>query len=109
MKNSTILSGRVIVITGASSGIGAAFSQRCVRLGARVVIASKQKKVLEELSASLGGENFALPIECDVTRHGDHIQLLDATLEHFGRLDCWVKKFHQRQILLCHYVGSHYR
>ena len=58
------LSGKVAVITGAASGIGAATAKRLVDEGARVVLGDIQDTAAEELIASLGGADRALYCHC---------------------------------------------
>ncbi|MYF49710.1 MAG: SDR family oxidoreductase [Gammaproteobacteria bacterium] len=78
--------GKVILITGGTSGIGLAVAQRCAIEGAAVVIAARNKResVVEELTA-LGG--VALMLEVDVADETGVQSMIEATLERFGRLD----------------------
>ncbi|MBN1529619.1 MAG: SDR family oxidoreductase [Thermoleophilaceae bacterium] len=75
----------VMVITGASSGIGAATARRAVEFGHRVVLAARSEDRLEGLAGELG--DGALAVRCDVTSWDDQQQLVAATLERFGRMD----------------------
>ncbi len=79
----------VLVITGASSGIGAATARRAVEFGQRVVLAARSTDKLESLAEELGGEEHALAATCDVTSWDDQQQLVATTLERFGRLDAY--------------------
>ncbi|MGH7740727.1 MAG: SDR family oxidoreductase [Candidatus Eiseniibacteriota bacterium] len=79
---------RVLVITGASSGIGAALARAAVARGARVALAARREARLRELAASLG--SLALAIPADVTRREDVARIVAATLERFGGIDVWV-------------------
>lgn len=84
----TSLAGRVAIVTGASSGIGAATCVRFAREGASVVIAArradKSQAVLREVKAA-GGKGMFVPT--DVTKAGSAEALVKATLDEFGRLD----------------------
>ena len=84
------LAGRVIVITGASSGIGAQLAKHCVVCGAKVVLAARRKHLIAELSETLGGKLVALAVPCDVTIREHHQNLMLEALEAFGKIDCWV-------------------
>ena len=83
--------GKVALVTGASSGLGAATALKFAQEGAKVVIAArrveKSAEVVERI-AGLGGEAFY--VQADVTRAADAERMVRATLEKFGRLDCAV-------------------
>lgn len=82
------LQGRVIFITGASSGIGAAAARLFAAEGARVALAARRERriaVLEEELQDAGGE--ALSIVCDVTDEQSVEAAIDATVARFGKLD----------------------
>jgi NAD(P)-dependent dehydrogenase (short-subunit alcohol dehydrogenase family) len=83
--------GKVAIVTGGSSGIGAAAALRLAREGAKVVIAArrsdKSEAVVRQIEA-FGGE--ALFIRTDVTKRADIEALVASTLAAFGRLDCAV-------------------
>ena len=76
-----------MVITGASSGIGAATARRAVEFGHRVVLAARSQDKLEALAEELGGPDHALAARCDVTSWDDQQQLVATALDRFGRLD----------------------
>lgn len=78
--------GRVLLITGASSGIGAATARAAVAAGWRVALAARSQPKLLELQSELG-EDAALAVRCDVTDFEDQERAVAATLERFGRLD----------------------
>src|SRR3954447_12755009 len=77
---------RVMLITGASTGIGAATARHAVEGGWSVALAARSEDKLAELVSSLGEEN-ALAQPCDVTEFGDQEALVAAALERFGRID----------------------
>lgn len=59
------LAGRTAIVTGASRGIGAEIARQLAAGGARVALASRNKKALNKLAKQIG--NLALPVECDIT------------------------------------------
>jgi NADP-dependent 3-hydroxy acid dehydrogenase YdfG len=77
----------VLLITGASSGIGAATARHAVEAGYRVVLGARREKRLRELASDLGGEDRAVARRCDVTDWADVEGLTEAALARFGRLD----------------------
>jgi short-subunit dehydrogenase len=84
---------QVIVITGASSGIGLATAKAAVARGAKVVLASRSDdtlgQVVQELNAiGKGGE--AIWIHCDVGNRGDVERVADEAIRRFERIDTWV-------------------
>jgi short-subunit dehydrogenase len=84
------LTGRVIVITGASSGFGELIAQRCVAAGARVALAARTAAKLDQLAASLGGPARAIAVATDVGNPDDVARLAQTTLDHFGHVDVLV-------------------
>ncbi len=80
--------GRVVVVTGASSGIGRAIALGCARRGDVVVLGSRSQRALDELAGDVrrgGGE--AIVCACDVTREEDRERLIDAAVSGAGRID----------------------
>ena len=77
----------VFLITGASSGIGAATARAAADAGYRVVLAARSGDRLTELAKALGGKKRALAIECDVTEWEQQEAMVEETLEAFGQLD----------------------
>jgi NAD(P)-dependent dehydrogenase (short-subunit alcohol dehydrogenase family) len=81
----------VVVITGASSGIGRATALACARRGAAVVIAARREGLLEDVAGEcerLGGRALAVPT--DVTDEQAVKELARQAVQNFGRLDVWV-------------------
>jgi short-subunit dehydrogenase len=84
--------GRVVVITGASSGIGAALARKLATEGARLVLAARRDRELEQVAKealSLGAER-AVPVTVDVTERDQVFALRDKAVAEFGKIDVWV-------------------
>jgi NADP-dependent 3-hydroxy acid dehydrogenase YdfG len=75
----------VMVITGASTGIGAATARQAAEAGYRVALAARTPEKLESLVEELGDQARAFP--CDVSEYGDVESLVEETLGAFGRID----------------------
>ena len=82
------MSSKVIVITGASSGIGAALAELLCANGHSVALLARREAQLREVAAHCGPN--ALPILADVTHRETVNDALDEAVEHFGRVDVWV-------------------
>ena len=81
------LEGKVAVITGAASGIGAATAKTYVEQGARVVLGDIQDLPGEALAASLGGSAHAVFRHCNVTNEAEVEALVEAAVSEFGQID----------------------
>ncbi|HEY7196221.1 MAG TPA: SDR family oxidoreductase [Gaiellaceae bacterium] len=77
----------VFLITGASSGIGAATARLATESGYRVVLAARSEDKLTALAEELGGYERALAVRCDVTEWSDQEAMVHEALDRFGRLD----------------------
>ena len=85
------LTGRVAVVTGASSGLGVGFARALAQAGASLVLAARRADRLEALAAELGEAGVeVLPVTCDVTDSSQVEALKDACLERFGKVDILV-------------------
>jgi NADP-dependent 3-hydroxy acid dehydrogenase YdfG len=73
----------VFLITGASTGIGAATARQAAEAGYRCVLAARSADKLEALASEVGG----LAVRCDVTEWEDQQALVQRTLDEFGRID----------------------
>jgi NADP-dependent 3-hydroxy acid dehydrogenase YdfG len=78
---------QVLLITGASSGIGAQTARRAVEAGWRVAVGARREAVLRELADELGGAPRAVARRCDVADWGDVQALVAAALDGLGRID----------------------
>ena len=109
---------KVFVITGASTGIGAATARAAAAAGFRVVLAARSADKLEALAGELDG----LAVPCDVTRWEDNERLAQAALDAFGRIDVafanagfgakrgWLEETpeHWRDMVLTNVLGAAY-
>jgi NADP-dependent 3-hydroxy acid dehydrogenase YdfG len=77
----------VLIITGASSGIGAETARRAAATGYRLVLGARREAELQALAEELGGSERALAVRCDVTEWPDCEGLAAAAIETFGGFD----------------------
>ena len=78
---------KVVVITGASSGIGAALARELSAQGHRLVLAARRREELEKIAREAGG---ALAVPTDVTRREEVERLRDRAIAELGRIDVWI-------------------
>jgi short-subunit dehydrogenase len=83
-----VLDGMVVIITGASAGIGRALAEELSRRGARLVLAARRLDRLEELNRALGSRHLC--VRTDVSRREECEALIAAAVQSFGRIDTLV-------------------
>ncbi len=112
----------VFLITGASTGIGAATARHAVQAGYRVVLGARSEDKLRALAEELGGEERALAFRCDVVEWEHNERLIASALEAFGRVDVvlanagfgakrgWLEETpeHWRSMVLTNVLGAAY-
>ena len=81
-------SGKVILVTGASSGIGAALARQAAGAGARVVLAARRESALKAVAADCPGTSLVVPT--DISDAGQRARLVNRTMETHGRIDILV-------------------
>lgn len=89
MQNEDV-TGRVALITGASSGIGEAIARELAGAGMRVVLGARRLEKLEALAADLGGDEVARAVQLDVTDWQSCQDAVAAAVEAFGTIDALV-------------------
>ena len=87
MKNAAYFKDKVVIVTGASSGIGLASARLFSSLGARVVMAARS---LEKMEAESAGKDNILCVKTDVSVEDDCRRLIEETVSRFGRIDILV-------------------
>jgi len=79
---------KIVIITGASSGIGEACAKAFDKAGAKVVLAARNEAALKQVAQSLKGEHLVVPT--DITKESACKHLVEATIAHFGQVDILV-------------------
>ncbi|MCB0410397.1 MAG: SDR family oxidoreductase [Flavobacteriales bacterium] len=79
---------KVVIITGASSGIGLACAEKFGAMGAKLVMAARNIEKLNAVAEELRKKNIeVLAFKCDVSKQEDCFQLINATIQKFNRID----------------------
>jgi short-subunit dehydrogenase len=89
-SNKAELSGKIVVVTGASMGIGEAISRIFADQGASVVLLSRDAGRAEAARGRIGDTARTLALSCDVRNREEIDRVLGLTLHHFDRIDVWV-------------------
>lgn len=87
MSTSSLLAGKVIVVTGGSRGIGQAIAGACLDAGAQVVIASRKQADLDRAAGELAGRGEVLAHACHTGKAEDVDALFAAAIARFGKVD----------------------
>jgi NADP-dependent 3-hydroxy acid dehydrogenase YdfG len=85
--NRPLASDPVLIITGASSGIGAATARAAAQVGYRLALGARRADAIEDLATELGGSERAVAVRCDVTEWEDNERLAETAIEAFGGFD----------------------
>lgn len=84
------MEGKVVVITGASSGLGEATARHLSAHGALVALGARRIERIRALADELGGNGKAIAVQTDVTRRSQVIDLVDAAVKTYGRIDVMI-------------------
>lgn len=92
MLSNNALDGKVIIVTGGGTGLGKAMSKYFLELGANVIITSRKLDVLKETAKELNNllNKEIFPVECDIRKYDQVENLLNKSLEKFGKVDVLV-------------------
>jgi NADP-dependent 3-hydroxy acid dehydrogenase YdfG len=82
------IEGKVVVVTGASSGIGAALAELVAKRGAKVVLVARHEERLRVATENCAPNGYA--VVADVTRRHDVKRIVREAVAHFGHVDVWV-------------------
>ena len=86
-----LFDGRVVIVTGASKGIGRVTSQQFAREGARVVCVARSADLVEQTAASIvGAGGTALPVVCDAAQEQSVRAMVETVVRTYGRIDVLV-------------------
>ncbi len=80
------LKGKVVVITGASRGLGAELAKALAKQGAKLVISARKQVELKQIAS----ETNAVPVYCDVSDEKTVEQLAETAISKFNRIDIWI-------------------
>jgi short-subunit dehydrogenase len=80
---------RIVVITGASRGIGAAIARELARRGDSLVLAARSREGLEDVASALSNARVHI-VTADVTQRGDVERIRDEAIRVFGHVDVWI-------------------
>ena len=82
------MEGKVVIITGGSSGIGKALAYNFGSRGSKVVITGRNQEALDNAIAELEGSNIScLAIQADASNREDNQRMVEETIREFGKLD----------------------
>jgi NAD(P)-dependent dehydrogenase (short-subunit alcohol dehydrogenase family) len=82
--------GTVVVVTGATRGIGLGLAKELLKRNARVVICGRSQESVDKALAELGGGALVSGVPCDVSKPEDLQRLWDHAVEKYGKVDHWV-------------------
>ena len=89
-KHGMEISGKVVVVTGASMGIGEAIAKAFADRGASVVLLSRDASRAESARGRIGHTERTLALSCDVRNREEIERVLSLTLHHYDRIDVWI-------------------
>ncbi|MFW9964288.1 MAG: SDR family NAD(P)-dependent oxidoreductase [Candidatus Sifarchaeia archaeon] len=86
------LNGKVVIITGASAGLGEQFAHAFAESGANVVLGARRKELLKKIADDVSSKYGikAIPVKTDVSKETDIINLVNTTVKEFGTVDVLV-------------------
>ncbi|HLD40317.1 MAG TPA: SDR family oxidoreductase [Candidatus Nanoarchaeia archaeon] len=94
MNSYANLEGKVVMVTGASSGLGEALAREFARGGCNVYIAARREEKLvalaQELELTMQTDQRAIPIKLDVTDNTQVVQAAHRMIKDYGRIDIWI-------------------